>query len=959
MCDPMVSVGQVQHLPQGSGRERREVEFSEPREVCAEDPVTFICWTGREQTAQFPKPRAGVRRAYLVRGFLSHQESQAILDLSSTVSSRGVVDDRMPATASSSSSSMSSPSFVDIMQSGQYMEPSLVSVIRPLVDNRLLPYIRHRFCPGAVVCSAVVRRNYLAPSSREMHDGSPDIPAECEVSHLHYCSAVIALNADTCPQGEASSLVVQTSASVESQSVVPLTAGDLFVHQFDLPTGICAHASVRYDLVFHFKDSILASLTNITPWYDQLAAEGDADAQLNLAMHLEQGLANRVADPAASAKWYRAAAEQGHAEAQHRLGMLCCSNGASDAASEAVRWWHKAALQGHRRAQCRLAEMLMRGRGTERNEPEALKWMQKSAEQLDSEAIHMLVVALATGRGGAPDLQAALRWCRRGAELGISELQHRLGVHLLTGTGCPADTVLAAHWLRRAAKAGHTGAQCNLGVLLARGLAGPRDLTEAESWFQLAADAGDPAGQSNLRLLQDPGSDVQADEDSVRVEMDSSQRETLAALMSQLQDMREVAEHPLPETADELAAILDELSSAAGDRVPVQSGLGIPPVACVVHTEARGGSSTVSSAADLHPSTSEATQSGAGRPQVAQLGQERRQRRSVPRVSAEQTQKILQLLEDGQPFLASAAMPQLIGNRVLDFMPKLMAASGRDQVTYEVQGIESDLQTLNAPLATYIQETGQSCEGSAYLMASSEVLRKPVLSAFLATPSCCRPYYGGKQSETGEGSQDWSLPVSIRPSGDRCLMVGGQGAKTQLRRDPVVSASWNMLVLGRARWRLFPADATPPDICADSDGWGSAVSSADCFAKDDLKVAQRSGASGASSAKAWEAVQEMGEVLVIPPGWWHQSMFEDRCLAVLGQFLDDCQLPLASAEVSLWLSSTVNDECPGQTPKQDEDASHSAVLERLAEKVRQGLIPGRPELCCGLRSAWSQPSDPS
>src|SRR5438309_9048594 len=54
-------------------------------------------------------------------------------------------------------------------------------------------------------------------------------------------------------------------------------------------------------------------------------------------------------------KWYRKAAEQGHADAQFALGA-CYANGRGVGKDEveAGKWYRKAAEQGHAEAQCRL-----------------------------------------------------------------------------------------------------------------------------------------------------------------------------------------------------------------------------------------------------------------------------------------------------------------------------------------------------------------------------------------------------------------------------------------------------------------------------------------------------------------------------------------------------------------------------------------------------------------------------
>src|SRR5688572_18792139 len=52
------------------------------------------------------------------------------------------------------------------------------------------------------------------------------------------------------------------------------------------------------------------------------AERGEAAAQLELANRLFFGDDGVAEDRAAAVSWFRKAAEQGHAEAQHRLGLL-------------------------------------------------------------------------------------------------------------------------------------------------------------------------------------------------------------------------------------------------------------------------------------------------------------------------------------------------------------------------------------------------------------------------------------------------------------------------------------------------------------------------------------------------------------------------------------------------------------------------------------------------------------
>jgi TPR repeat protein len=69
-------------------------------------------------------------------------------------------------------------------------------------------------------------------------------------------------------------------------------------------------------------------------------------------------------DDVETVKWLRKAAEQGFAEAQNNLGLMCVlGRGVSQDDAEAVKWFRKAAEQGYAAAQFNLGEMRRQGRG--------------------------------------------------------------------------------------------------------------------------------------------------------------------------------------------------------------------------------------------------------------------------------------------------------------------------------------------------------------------------------------------------------------------------------------------------------------------------------------------------------------------------------------------------------------------------------------------------------------------
>jgi len=91
---------------------------------------------------------------------------------------------------------------------------------------------------------------------------------------------------------------------------------------------------------------------------------------------------------AEAVKWYRKAAEQGHADAQCNLG-LCYDIGAGTVENkpEAVKWYRKAAEQGNAPAQFNLGYCYEHGEGVVKDKTEADRWYRKAVEQQDDEVL--------------------------------------------------------------------------------------------------------------------------------------------------------------------------------------------------------------------------------------------------------------------------------------------------------------------------------------------------------------------------------------------------------------------------------------------------------------------------------------------------------------------------------------------------------------------------------------------
>jgi TPR repeat protein len=150
---------------------------------------------------------------------------------------------------------------------------------------------------------------------------------------------------------------------------------------------------------------------------------GDAQAMFDRGRVYAAGICGHTRDVALEAIWYRKAAEQGHAEAQYRLG------------------WGYA-----------------NGRGVAKDDVQAATWYRKAAEQGHSGAQFGVGSSYATGTGVAKDDAQAAVWFREAAEQGHADAQFNLGVMYVTGRGVAKDDAQAEVWFRKAARQGHADA---------------------------------------------------------------------------------------------------------------------------------------------------------------------------------------------------------------------------------------------------------------------------------------------------------------------------------------------------------------------------------------------------------------------------------------------------------------------------------------------------------------------
>ena len=114
----------------------------------------------------------------------------------------------------------------------------------------------------------------------------------------------------------------------------------------------------------------------------KVAEQGDANAQALFMLGYAYAKGRGVPqDFAEAVKWFRLAAEQGHALAQTSLGAMYLEQGASQDFAKAAKWLRLAAELGEPLAQAILGSVYNTGQGVVQDYVEAHKWLNLAAAQ--------------------------------------------------------------------------------------------------------------------------------------------------------------------------------------------------------------------------------------------------------------------------------------------------------------------------------------------------------------------------------------------------------------------------------------------------------------------------------------------------------------------------------------------------------------------------------------------------
>lgn len=241
--------------------------------------------------------------------------------------------------------------------------------------------------------------------------------------------------------------------------------------------------------------------------FEQAYEAGEAAGAKELSRMYKEGLGIK-ADPVKAHKWMLKAAEHGDCTAEIIVAMnYLLGDGTSVDKITAVKWFKKAANQGSREAMSRVGDAFKYGWGVEKDEIQAVLWYEKAiapqthdSEQEEDEppnnALRGLAELLLKGEGSERDVTRGLGLLKVAAENGDPKSQCTLGNMLISPEdgGLPNDIQNEKEglsWIRKSADQSFSIAEFCLAAIYVQGWLGvEKDLVKAKEFFERAIEHG-------------------------------------------------------------------------------------------------------------------------------------------------------------------------------------------------------------------------------------------------------------------------------------------------------------------------------------------------------------------------------------------------------------------------------------------------------------------------------------
>ncbi|MDR0522661.1 MAG: SEL1-like repeat protein [Planctomycetaceae bacterium] len=214
---------------------------------------------------------------------------------------------------------------------------------------------------------------------------------------------------------------------------------------------VSGNAAAEYGM-FLYTVQKTDDVENARHWLESAAKKGIAKALCSLGI-----LYDKENESEKKIHYWRLAADKGDAEAQIRLAMSLENyrdNKAPENA-EAFERMKAAADQNRPDALYFLGNFYRDGIGTDADPEKAFICYMRAAEAGNSDGMERVASCFLNGEGIGQDAENAFFFFRISAEKGNPKGQYGFGLCCLNGIGCPQDMEVAFRWISLAAHSGH------------------------------------------------------------------------------------------------------------------------------------------------------------------------------------------------------------------------------------------------------------------------------------------------------------------------------------------------------------------------------------------------------------------------------------------------------------------------------------------------------------------------
>ena len=260
-------------------------------------------------------------------------------------------------------------------------------------------------------------------------------------------------------------------------------------------------ANVEFEVANSFAHGgpIPADPQKAREYYLRAAEKGHAESLHKLGMEYLAPPGAQAPDPANAVLWLERAAAQGHAGSQHQLGEIYLSGVLGPPDHRKAYWWHWLAASNNRHpaSQNRIGEMYMGGLGVDKNPQAAAEWFEKAAAQGNASAaqhlraIHQAAQAKADAQRTPPTLSPDA-WLEK-------------GLRLYRGQPTAEAYREAYQCFSNAALGGNKTAHYYIGLMLDYGQGFQPNPEKAFENYLVAARDGFARAQFNLGFLYESG----------------------------------------------------------------------------------------------------------------------------------------------------------------------------------------------------------------------------------------------------------------------------------------------------------------------------------------------------------------------------------------------------------------------------------------------------------------------